>query len=47
MIQKTNNFDVIVAGSGMGGMTAAALLASEGLSVLILEASHVPGGCSS
>lgn len=40
-------FDLIVAGAGMGGMTAAALLAGEGLRVLVLEAAHLPGGCSS
>lgn len=45
---KTNsNYDVIIAGSGMGGMSAAAMLANEGYKVLILEAAHVPGGCSS
>lgn len=31
----------------MGGMSAAALLANQGYSVLVLEKSHVPGGCSS
>lgn len=31
----------------MGGMTAASLLATDGFRVLILEASHLPGGCSS
>lgn len=39
--------DTIVIGSGMGGMTAGALLAKHGFDVLILEAAHVPGGCSS
>lgn len=39
--------DVIVIGSGMGGLTAGTLLAAEGHRVLILEAAHVPGGCSS
>lgn len=31
----------------MGGMTAAVLMANSGFSVLVLEKSHVPGGCSS
>lgn len=47
MKKRRLNFDVIVIGSGMGGMTAASLLANEGRKVLILEAAHVPGGCSS
>lgn len=40
-------YDIAVVGAGMGGMTAATLLAAEGHSVLVLEAAHVPGGCSS
>lgn len=47
MKTEENRFDVIIIGSGMGGMTAASLLAKDGFSVLILEAAHVPGGCSS
>lgn len=39
--------DAIVIGSGMGGLTTAALLAKDGLNVNVLEAAHVPGGCSS
>lgn len=31
----------------MGGLTTAALLAKDGISVTLLEAAHVPGGCSS
>lgn len=31
----------------MGGLTAASLFANQGRKVLILEAAHVPGGCSS
>ncbi len=37
-------FDDIVIGSGMGGMTAAALLAKMGRRVLVLEQHYVPGG---
>ena len=39
--------DIIIAGAGMGGLTAGALLSKSGYDVQILEASHVPGGCSS
>jgi len=39
--------DALVIGSGMGGMTIASLLARDGLNPIVLEAAHVPGGCSS
>jgi C-3',4' desaturase CrtD len=47
MNQKKNQHEVIVIGAGMGGLTAAALLAKDGYKVTVLEASHVAGGCSS
>ena len=41
-------YDVIVVGAGMGGMTAASLLAKRGLSVLMIEQQNKPGGaCTS
>ncbi len=39
-------FDVIVVGSGAGGMTAALCAAGQGLSVLVLEKSSTYGGTS-
>ncbi|MBR8836690.1 MAG: C-3',4' desaturase CrtD [Stigonema ocellatum SAG 48.90 = DSM 106950] len=38
---------VIVIGAGIGGLTAGALLAHKGYSVLILDQAVVPGGCAS
>jgi C-3',4' desaturase CrtD len=47
MKSKRSQFDMIVIGAGMGGLTAASLLANDGFEVLVLEASNVVGGCSS
>lgn len=38
--------DVIVIGSGMGSLSAAALIAKKGLKPLILEQNWIPGGCT-
>jgi prolycopene isomerase len=41
-------YDVIVVGAGLGGMTAASLLAKRGLSVLMVDQQNKPGGaCTS
>ena len=37
---------VIVIGGGIAGLTAAALLARQGVRVCLLEAHHQPGGCA-
>ena len=37
---------VIVIGAGIAGLTAAALLARDGVPVTLLEAHHQPGGCA-
>jgi len=43
-----DHYDVIVIGAGLGGMTAASLLAKRGLYVLMIEQQGKPGGaCSS
>src|SRR5512139_2738412 len=43
-----DEYDVIVVGAGLGGMTAASLLAKRGLSVLMIDQQNKPGGsCTS
>ncbi len=39
-------YDVIIIGAGLGGLTAGAKLAKEGKSVLLLEQHDRPGGCA-
>lgn len=40
------NYDVIVIGGGLGGLTAGAKLAREGRKVLLIEQHNRPGGCA-
>ena len=48
MHSQHESADVIVIGSGIGGLTAAALLQERGISTLVFEKNRYPGGsCSS
>lgn len=40
------NYDAIVIGAGNGGLTAATVLAQNGLNVRLLERHNIPGGCA-
>jgi phytoene dehydrogenase-like protein len=46
-VKQTSNFiyDAIIIGAGHNGLTAAAYLAREGLSTLVLERREIVGGC--
>jgi all-trans-retinol 13,14-reductase len=45
LVATGGNFDVIVIGSGIGGLTTAALLSRAGKKVLLLEQHDQCGGC--
>jgi C-3',4' desaturase CrtD len=47
IVVNQNKPRVVVIGAGIGGLTAGALLARRGYSVLILDQAIVPGGCAS
>ena len=38
--------NIVVIGAGIGGLTAAAMLAAEGAPVTVLETGSIPGGCA-
>ncbi len=38
-------YDVIIIGAGLGGLECATILSRQGMSVLVLEQQHQPGGC--
>ena len=43
---NSNKYDVIIIGSGLGGLTAGAALAKKGKKVLVLEQHFTIGGCA-
>ncbi len=45
MNDKKNEYDAIVIGGGVGGLTCASFLAKNGLETLVLEQHHKSGGC--
>jgi phytoene dehydrogenase-like protein len=40
-----NNFDYVILGAGLGGLSAAACLTKQGYRVAVLEKHYLPGGC--
>jgi phytoene dehydrogenase-like protein len=45
-VNLLNQYDVIVIGAGLGGLTAGAKLAKEGKKVLLIEQHNKVGGCA-
>ncbi len=43
-VRKMRDFDVVVIGAGLGGLTSAAFLAKDGKKVLVADRHYVPGG---
>lgn len=41
----SSHYDVVIAGAGLGGLMAAAILAKEGMKVCVLEKNRQAGGC--
>jgi len=45
-LEMTDEVDYVVIGSGIGGLSCAALLGYYGYSVTVLESHYLPGGCA-
>jgi len=45
LLYRMNEFDVVIAGSGLGGLLSAVMLAREGLQVAVIEQNKQVGGC--
>ncbi|MDK2818466.1 MAG: NAD(P)/FAD-dependent oxidoreductase [Spirochaetota bacterium] len=45
-MKNTTQYDAIIIGAGLGGLTTAGILAKKGKKVLILEQHNIPGGCA-
>ena len=43
---EDTKYDVIIIGSGLGGLTAGATLSKQGKKVLVLEQHFAVGGCA-
>ncbi|WP_297205214.1 NAD(P)/FAD-dependent oxidoreductase [uncultured Brachyspira sp.] len=41
-----NKYDIVIIGSGLGGLTSGAYLAKQGKKVLVLESHNIVGGCA-
>ncbi|MEI0607672.1 NAD(P)/FAD-dependent oxidoreductase [Brachyspira pulli] len=43
---NNNKYDIVIIGSGLGGLTSGAYLAKKGKKVLVLESHNIVGGCA-
>ena len=43
---ENNKYDIVIIGSGLGGLTSGAYLAKQGKKVLVLESHNIVGGCA-
>lgn len=41
---SNNKYDIVIIGSGLGGLTSGAYLAKQGKKVLVLESHNIVGG---